>query len=63
LNGTTTSAFVRNYGGGGYVLKLTGIISHMNDTIQQLKMDPWTDNRTRALILEFSVFNAQGTVL
>lgn len=59
MNASTTSAFVRNYGGGGYTLKLTGFMDNLNGTIQRLKSQPWTDNRTRALILEFSVYNAQ----
>ena len=63
LNASTTVAAVRNYNGGGYVLKLTGYMDNLNETIQTLKYDPWTDNRTRALILEFSVYNAQGPIL
>lgn len=59
LNASTTVAAVRNYNGGGYIFKLTGYVEHLNETIQNLKQDPWTDNRTRALILEFSVYNAQ----
>ena len=59
MNTSTTTAAIRSYGGGGYVLKLTGTMNNLNTSIQTLKEDPWTDNRTRALILEFSVYNAQ----
>jgi hypothetical protein len=41
LNTSTTYAAIRNYGGGGYVLRLTGFMDSLNDSIQSLKADPW----------------------
>ena len=59
LNSSTTSAGIRNYGGGGYVFKLTGYTATLQNNLDRLKVEQWADNRTRALILEFSVYNAQ----
>ena len=53
------SAGINSYGGGGYVLKLKGYITKMEQNIDTLKRENWVDNRTRSLILEFSVYNAQ----
>ena len=50
---------VRTYGGGGYILSLTGYIGDLKDRIQLLKDNNWVDNRTRALLVEFSTYNAQ----
>ena len=50
---------MRTYGGGGYVLRLTGYIGDLKDKLTKLKYENWVDNRTRALIVEFSVYNAQ----
>ena len=47
------------YTGGGYELQLRGHIDALNERIQTLKDNNWIDNRTRALITEFSVYNAQ----
>ena len=53
------SAPLRAYSGGGYVMKLKGYIGDMREKIQMLQREKWVDNRTRALIVEFSVYNAQ----
>ena len=53
------SANVRSYGGGGYILRIRGYITDMQKNIELLKKENWIDNRTRALIVEFSVYNAQ----
>ncbi len=52
-------AGIRNYGGGGYVLKLTGYILDLQERIQLLQRENWVNNRTRALMVEFSSYNAQ----
>jgi hypothetical protein len=49
------------YGGGGYILPLTGFISVLNKKVDVLKRESWIDNRTRAVFVEFSVYNAQVT--
>ena len=56
---STISAGINRYGGGGYVLRLRGYITDMEKNIKRLKIENWVDNRTRSLILEFSVYNAQ----
>ena len=60
LESTAIQAGVRTYGGGGYVLRLTGYIQDLKDRITLLQEENWVDNRTRALIVEFSVYNAQA---
>ena len=59
LESTASQAGVRTYGGGGYVFSLTGYIQDLTDRITLLQEENWVDNRTRALIVEFSVYNAQ----
>ena len=50
---------MRNYGGGGYVLRLKGYIDDLKANIETLKEEKWVNNRTRALIVQFSVYNVQ----
>ena len=45
--------------GGGYELQLRGHIDALNEKIKTLQLNDWIDNRTRALVTEFSVYNAQ----
>ena len=59
LQTSTKTAGVRSYGGGGYVLRLKGYIDDLKANIQTLKDEDWVNNRTRALIVQFSVYNAQ----
>ena len=47
------------YTGGGYELRLRGHIDELKGRIQTLQLNNWIDNRTRALITEFAVYNAQ----
>ena len=47
------------YSGGGYELKLKGHIDKLKERLEILQKSNWIDNRTRALIVEFSVYNAQ----
>jgi hypothetical protein len=56
---TTFSGEVRNYGGGGYLIPLRGYIVDLQARLEVLKENNWIDNRTRAAIVEFSVYNAQ----
>ena len=50
---------LRTYSGGGYIFRFTGPTEKLEAKIDSLIETPWVDNRTRALILEFSVYNAQ----
>ena len=55
----TITANPMSYGSGGYVLRIKGYITDMQENIELLKAENWVDNRTRSLIVEFSVYNAQ----
>ncbi|MCL4130642.1 UNVERIFIED_CONTAM: hypothetical protein GTU68_050043, partial [Idotea baltica] len=46
------------YGGGGYVLRLSGPQSAVINRMDMLQQKNWVDKNTRALILEFSVYNS-----
>jgi hypothetical protein len=59
LSSVSLQAGVRTYGGGGYVFRFTGQIHDLEAKMQSLIENNWVDNRTRALLLEFSVYNAQ----
>ena len=48
-----------HYTGGGYELRLRGHIDDLTNKIKTLQNNNWIDNRTRALITEFAVDNAQ----
>ena len=56
---TSISASPKSYGGGGYVLRFKGYITDMEANINLLKKENWIDNRTRSLVVEFAVYNAQ----
>ena len=47
------------YSGGGYELRLRGHIDELKERLRTLQQEDWIDNRTRALITEFSFYNAQ----
>ena len=50
---------IRTYSGGGYELKMKGQIAKLKHKLSVLQNNDWIDNRTRALITEFSVYNPQ----
>ena len=50
---------IRRYSGGGYELKMKGQIAKLKHKLSVLQNNDWIDNRTRALITEFSVYNPQ----
>ena len=52
-------ALYRKYSGGGYELRMKGSIGELMDKIEVLQNNSWIDNRTRAVITEFNVYNAQ----
>ena len=47
------------YGGGGYVFKLTGSQKKVLEKMDVLENENWIDSLTRAIFIEFSVYNAQ----
>ncbi|XP_043202140.1 polycystic kidney disease protein 1-like 2 [Amphibalanus amphitrite] len=47
------------YGGGGYVYPLTGRMGTIAKKMQQLREEAWIDHMTRAVMVEFSVYNSQ----
>ncbi|XP_047471507.1 polycystic kidney disease protein 1-like 2 [Penaeus chinensis] len=47
------------YGGGGYVIHLTGKTEDLLQNLKSLQKDHWIDRMTRAVIIEFSTYNAQ----
>ena len=55
----TLNADFSYYSGGGYELRLRGHIDELKERLQTLQQEDWIDNRTRALITEFSFYNAQ----
>ena len=55
----TLNADFSQYSGGGYELRLRGHIDELKQRLQTLQQEDWIDNRTRALITEFSFYNAQ----
>ena len=63
LESIPITAGIRTYGGGGYIQRLTGPIQKLELKLQELIEENWIDNRTRALLVEFSVYNAQVRIL
>ncbi|XP_022236079.1 polycystic kidney disease protein 1-like 2 [Limulus polyphemus] len=47
------------YSGGGYVFPLRGTRKQLKEMILKLETSDWVDSRTRAVFVEFSVYNAQ----
>ncbi|RXG55683.1 Location of vulva defective 1 [Armadillidium vulgare] len=46
------------YGGGGYIIRLNGYQADLSNRLDQLQQNNWIDKNTRAVFLEFSVYNA-----
>ena len=59
LESVPITAGIRTYGGGGYIQRLKGPIKELELKLQHLIENNWIDNRTRAIFVEFSVYNAQ----
>ena len=51
------------YGGGGYVADLRYDLQTARGVMEDLSGNNWIDRRTRALIVEFSVFNSNMNIL
>ena len=51
------------YLGGGYVYNLTGSLSSIQNDLLSLQQMNWIDKRTRAIFIEFSLFNPNVNLL
>ena len=63
LESVPITAGIRTYGGGGYIQRLKGPIKELELKLQHLIENNWIDNRTRAIFVEFSVYNAQVMII
>ena len=52
------SGSVATYGGGGYVQDLTTTHQASLDILNQLQKNFWTDRGSRAVLIDFTVYNA-----
>ncbi|XP_041364430.1 uncharacterized protein LOC121379844 [Gigantopelta aegis] len=59
LNGYPYWGILELYGGGGYIYALRQNKSTMTDKMLQLEEEGWIDKYTRAVFIEFTVYNAQ----
>ena len=46
-----------SYGGGGYVYEFRGRLSDLQSNLSQLHQLGWIDHRTRAVIIQFTLYN------
>ena len=49
-----------SYSGGGFVVDLGSTISERSATLRQLRHDAWIDKFSRAVFVEFTVYNANA---
>ena len=59
LDSLPYTAVMDIYGGGGYVYRLNGAQEDVTSDLGKLQRNHWINNHTRAVFLEFSVYNAQ----
>jgi hypothetical protein len=45
------------YGGGGYVYEFRGRLSYLRTNLSQLHQLEWIDEKTRAVMIQFSLYN------
>jgi polycystin 2 len=58
LKGSTVQGLVNSYGGGGFVALLANNSEQTEDIIQDLKDHLWITRGTRAIFLDFTLYNA-----
>lgn len=58
VQGAIVSGQVSTYGGGGYVKNLGSSSAESSEIIQNLKDNRWIDRGTRAVFLDFTIYNA-----
>ncbi|XP_055954867.1 uncharacterized protein LOC126810750 isoform X1 [Patella vulgata] len=59
LNGYPYWGVLELYGGGGYVQRLQGSKDVINQTFKTLESQNWIDRYTRAVFVEFTIYNPQ----
>ena len=62
IQGAPTNGWFATYGGGGYVVRFD---QSQNDTMEKIEWlfdNRWMDSRTRALFLEFSIYNPNSNL-
>ena len=59
LNGYPIWAVTTAYSGGGYVAELGYYPAKAAEVVEELALHHWIDRRTRAVSIEFTVYNAQ----
>ena len=57
LNGYPLFAIYNQYWGGGYVYEMRGQKSYLQGNLTLLQNNSWIDRYTRAVIIEFSIYN------
>ena len=57
LNGFPLFGLYNNYWGGGYVYEMRGKMSYLQGNFSLLQNNSWIDRQTRAVFIEFSVYN------
>ncbi|KAG1670785.1 Location of vulva defective 1 [Nymphon striatum] len=62
LQGYPIIAKLDYYSGGGYIYKLRGSRKHLVSEMFRLQNSFWIDKRTRAVFVEFSIYNAQANL-
>lgn len=58
LNGMPIVGYYSSYSGGGYVVSLGDSIETASDSLDYIKTTRWIDRQTRAVFVEFNLFNA-----
>jgi hypothetical protein len=58
LKGSSTSGLISRYGGGGYVQDFTTNYPSAKEQLDELKSKLWLNRGTRAVLLDFTVYNA-----
>jgi hypothetical protein len=57
LNGYAIAGMYSTYSGGGYVYEMRGTKSFLKGNLTLLQNNNWIDRKTRAVVVEFAVFN------
>jgi hypothetical protein len=63
LNGYPVIGTYNTYWGGGYVYEMRGQKSYLQGNLTLLQMNSWIDRQTRAVIVEFSIFNPNTNLI
>ena len=58
LKGSSHQGYMNNYGGGGFVAPFSKDYATTMAILEELKANLWIDRGTRAVFLDFTVYNA-----